>query len=335
MNFTCPACHTSYTIEDGRVRGRVVRARCRTCGMAIDVAKLTQQRAGVRTRVGREAPQPADDALPRFGMPSEPDSDDAPTHAFESPVFRHGNDAARRADARPKRDLFAPAMPEDVPAIREIPAPLPHAAGPVGQRSENSVLFTLAALEPPKRRAEAAKAAVPVDDHSGMIDLFALSRAAKSSVRESSPVFPMEPPLGAFTTELSPPLARPPRASRKVQLVAAGVVSAMITGLAAFLIIGATSEAPTASAPPRPAAVAAAPPAPVAAPPAAAQPDPIPVASKSTSPAGRGKAKGAKPAGHRASVPTTTKSRAPAAPAAGSDPCHCRGNLMCAMKCSV
>ena len=269
--------------------------------------------------------------------------EEPPTHAFESPVFRRGNDAARRTDARPKRDLFAPTPPEDVPAIREVHAPIARVAGgsgAVGQRAENSVLFTLAALEPPKRRAETAKAAAPADDHSGMIDLFAIARAAKTSSEASSPLFATEPPLGAFTTELAPPFARtthPGRRKKKARLLAAGAVSALITGLAVFLFIGASSDAPVAKAAPKPVAVAAAAPAAVAPPAAAAAPgDPalIAVSAKtSAAPAARGKGKAAKPS-HRAGAPAVTRSRAATAPAA-SDPCHCRGNLLCAMKCSV
>lgn len=109
MKLSCPTCQARYTIADDKVRGRIVRIRCRRCGAIV---------------VASEAP------------PSEE-------------VGHVGAEAM-------------------------APAPGPR----TGERHEQSVLFSLAALRPPP--PPAAACAAP-SDASGLIDLKLLARAMRSA----------------------------------------------------------------------------------------------------------------------------------------------------------
>jgi predicted Zn finger-like uncharacterized protein len=264
--------------------------------------------------------------------------------------------AVVRHPTRAKRDLFAeealdhgvhtsaPSAPP--PPSRSV---LPNATG---ERGETSVLFTLAALSG-VRASAAPMPRRPLDPTtdpagSGLIDLKAMMADAQELPPQAvKSVFPSDPPLGAFTTSVatSPSLTRGRRGRLLGGGIAAAAVVLTVIGFATASLWGG-DDTPIAAAIP---AVVIEPPAPAPAPPAPAAEKITPNDAKSplaaepvaAAPKGKGKAwKGGarRHAGAKAShqsASTASKAAAPAVPPpAASDPCHCKGNLMCAMKCA-
>lgn len=119
MKFVCERCHTKYSIADEKVRGKVLKVRCKTCTNVITV---------------RETGATIDDAAAAAG-PREPgiarsgtfDAGGAPTVANAAAVAKA---AARSANSGkvatlPADALFAPGAPAAMPPRKPTPAPAP------------------------------------------------------------------------------------------------------------------------------------------------------------------------------------------------------------------
>lgn len=66
MKFSCDRCATRYSIGDDKVRGKILKIRCKTCGNIVVVREATgavQATAGAVASAGAAAPQPAPSAL--------------------------------------------------------------------------------------------------------------------------------------------------------------------------------------------------------------------------------------------------------------------------------
>lgn len=236
------------------------------------------------------------------------------------------------------------------------------AAKRLGERNENSVLFSLAMLT---KTADipASSEAVPqsADDDSGLIDLKALA-AKTESLRPgamaadnafSAPIGAMQP-LGAPIGTMAPPLGEVARKSRLPAVIGGGALLVLL--LAAGIMIGvklAGSHAPPVatiatepSTPAVPAVTASAPADTAAAPSATTAASQSPSATPTAAPA-RPRATGggtySRPQGVAGNKPPSggaaggATGEAPAAPAPkkpASD-CGCNGDLMCLMKCST
>ena len=310
----------------------------------------TEERDAVHARQERQERHDDDEAYDNAPVVEQEQAFDTTTRKAAA-VVRHG--------ARAQRDLFAQrehdqAQQVHTSAPSEPPPPsrsvLPNATG---ERSESSVLFTLAALSG-VRATSAVPAPRPLDPRtdpagSGLIDLKAMMADAQELPPQAvKSVFPSDPPLGAFTTSVatSPSLTR----GRRGRLLAGGIAAAAVLlvaiGFTASALFGG-DETPIAAAIP---AVVVEPPAPAPAPAAAPTTiapndaksplaaEPVAAAPKTKGKAGKGARRhgaGKAASSHQssASAASAAKSAAPAAPAA-SDPCHCKGNLMCAMKCA-
>ncbi len=183
MKLTCSTCQARYSIADHKVRGRIVKIRCRSCG-AILVAQGADTTEGLD---GREDTEPG--------------------------------------------------------------APMPTASSAqTGARHEQSVLFSLAALQrtrPPER------ASAPASESSGLIDLRMLARSLGTGSTENRP-----PPSdaiahlgsGVFSPALVPALAAEPdlagtarnagsprRARRPLLMLLTGLAIPMVLTLVAAL----------------------------------------------------------------------------------------------------
>ncbi len=311
MLVTCHECQAKYSVADEKVRGRTARVRCRRCSTLIEVSGVPSHTPAV--------------------------SYDDPTTVPQPQSMRRAAVLPREGD-RARRDLFAP-PPEPAPSAPATTPPL--GMGGVAARNENSVLFSLSALGGSVRpvAAPAVSNDKPRED-SGLIDLNALM-AAPLTPKSVPPIMASEAPVGAFTREVSDPdvVVSSPRAAKKRTLfVGLGVAAALLAVVGLQFIARSADRDAAASVPPpvtAPAAApAAAPPAPVT-PVVAAAPandaKPIVASTSDERPHGKGKHKSS---AHRSSSHAASAS-APAAPAAAPDPCHCHGNLMCAMKCSA
>ncbi len=236
---------------------------------------------------------------------------------------------------------------------------------PPVRNDETSQMFTLAALvgratspAPAPQKTGATPVALKREG-SGVIDLNALARAAEERARRAR----SEPPPSAFAREAAPAEDAPPATSRKLRFIgiaaAAGVLAiiGLIVGVsggdepkprvAAAAQVAAPKAEPTPAPPPAPVAMAAAQD-PTSTPSAAAQsPKPGSGAGKWSAPSSGRKSAAAKSAGPRVNMTKVTsggftaKSSSPASPAPakaakpapGADPCGCKGNLQCAIKC--
>ncbi len=246
-------------------------------------------------------------------------------------------------------------------------------SAPAPRNDETSQMFTLAALvgratsPPPGAPAQVrsgASSVAPVAtaavkrEGSGVIDLNALARAAEERARRAQ----SEPPPSAFAREARPIDEPPPATSRKLRFIGIAAAAGMlaVVGLIVAVSGGDEPKARTAAAAQvvvAPKAEAPAPP-PVAA--ATATPAPTQDATPASSPmahspksSGGGKwsasaarGKGAKVAsgpkvnmtkvtsgGFSAKSSPTPPPAAKAKPSPGADPCGCKGNLQCAIKC--
>jgi hypothetical protein len=209
---------------------------------------------------------------------------------------------------------------------------------------ESSQMFTLAALvgrasstpPPPPERKVAKK------EGSGVIDLNALARAAEERMKRSN----SEPPLAAFARETRSLSDEAPIRGRRLRFVGIGAAALLLATIGIVVATVGTSE-------PTPHARAAtATPSQQVEQPTKATPEqqlaPIPLtnddkANKDAAQAprvGKGRGKGharavaskfAKVASPGTNV--SSKPPPPAKPAAGSDPCGCKGDLQCAIKC--
>ncbi|MDB4998430.1 MAG: hypothetical protein JWM74_5862 [Myxococcaceae bacterium] len=388
MNISCQACSAKYAVPDEKVRGKKVRFRCRACGNMVLVVDALSTATNEAARYQPQhaprgyAPEPRAYAAPFDHQQRNDFEGDDPTeergavHDQYEQHEQHEHDNAAydnapvveqeqafdtttrkaavvRQGARAKRDLFAHQEQVHTSAPSEPPPPsrsvLPN---PTGERSENSVLFTLAALSGVRASSAVPAPRRPLDPRtdpagSGLIDLKAMMADAQELPPQAvKSVFPSDPPLGAFTTSVatSPSLTRGRRGRWLGGGIAAALVLLVAIGFTASAVWGG-DDTPIAAAIP---AVVVEPPAPAPAPAAAPETiatndaksplaaEPVAAAPKTKGKAGKGARRhgaGKAAASHQSSASTASKSAAPAAPAA-SDPCHCKGNLMCAMKCA-
>ncbi len=235
-------------------------------------------------------------------------------------------------------------------------------SAPPPKNDESSQMFTLAALvgrahtQPPPAMAKQGTIPPPAPvarrEGSGVIDLNALARAAEERARRAQ----SEPPPSTFTREARPIDEPPPATSRKLRFVGIAAAAGMLAIVGLIVAVSGGDE-------PKPQARAAAvqveapkPAAPVAPPPVVASTpaqDTTPASSPmAQTPKSRGAKWSAAPrrgaGGKHASGPkvnmtqvtsggfSAKSSPAPAAkakPSPGADPCGCKGNLQCAIKC--
>jgi predicted Zn finger-like uncharacterized protein len=374
MNIICHACHAKYAVPDEKVRGRKVRFRCRACGNMVLVTDVLSSAGNTEGFVREDSvDRTLDSTLDRttpvhtrsYAAPlfdrSEPEPEPEPscdaTTRKAAVVVR---DVERDRDrVRAKRDLFAydpSAVIEQALSggAAEPPPPPPSRsvlANGTGERSETSVLFTLAALSGVRAAGGSRSAALerrPLEatgdgGSSGLIDLKAMMADVRELPPQQPPVksaFASDPPLGAFTTSVStsPSLTR----GRRGRWLGAGIAAAAVALVGiGFATFGGGDDTPIAAAIP---AVVVEPPAPAVPPPEQLVQNeaksPLPATDDSVATKSKGRGKGvhrgagkAATAAHRTTAASAAS--APAKPATASDPCHCKGNLMCAMKCAT
>jgi predicted Zn finger-like uncharacterized protein len=250
----------------------------------------------------------------------------------------------KRDDARDRRDLFA-YEDESAYGRSEIPPPSSAMNG-TGARNENSVLFSLSSLSHEMKAAKKAKTEppppAPLTSDSGLIDLRAMMAEHKKNPYAQQ--LPSEPPPAVASD-----VAKPAPTGKRVVLVAVlGAAAALIAvfGLRAVVFPmmedpephAAAAAPPVADAAPSVSGAAAAPPS--ASAPNANSPLASAMAGKAQDPADDdGAKKGRSHAKHHtkkaADKPAAGEKSAekPAPPA--NDPCHCGGNLQCAMRCAT
>jgi predicted Zn finger-like uncharacterized protein len=323
MDVSCPACASKYTADDDKLRGKTARMRCRAC----DTVWLVS----------------------------------GPEDAMEekrAAVVKRGAD-------REKRDLFA-SQPLEMGSVKQtLRPPPPSAVAGTAARNESSVLFTLdglvkgngARVKTPE--PEVAPSYAPPSDDEGIIDLKALaSSPPKAAARPVAALFPSDAPPSAFARDASgssfpaDSTGSFPR-YKKIGAIAAGAVAlvASVIGIS----VAFRGEDPT----PRAAAATVvntpAPPPAVAAPPATkteAAPPTVSSSSddddKSTTSKGKvrkGKGKAAKAGAYSWKKGDSTSSSSgtenmskpakPAAAPAAADPCHCKGDFACILRCTA
>jgi len=206
---------------------------------------------------GNEAPSHASSS---FAEPSEEGESSGPAMLDDSviaealatgSVQEHVADEFLRTEAPANKvasaaapvfaDFFAPASQAQFTGANKM----------VAERSEDSVLFSLATLT---QSTPAVKAGAAANDASGLIDIRVLASAAAPAQGARSPVASMAAPVI--------PLA--PRKKNTGLLAAAAVAGVAVVGLAAAVVVVATRPAPTVEVPPAAPTVAVAPAAPVA-----------------------------------------------------------------------
>lgn len=314
MDVSCPACASKYTCDDEKLRGKTARMRCRAC----DTVWLV---SGTEAEDKRAA------------------------------VVKRGAD-------REQRDLFASQPLEEGSAYQTMrPPPI---VG-TGARDENSVLFTIeglvkgggARVKTPEPAPVSMSKPTPSDDE-GVIDLNALASVAP---RAMEPVFASDPPPAAFSRDagssaaFSAMDAIPPK-YKKIGAAVAGALALAASIVGVHAAFKGEEVSPKAAA----AAMVAAPPPVVA--PAAPKVDPTPApatasASSSddddakSSTDGKKAKKGKRHAGGKnASAAITWKKGdteasapmskpAPQKHVAAADPCHCKGDFSCILRCEA
>jgi predicted Zn finger-like uncharacterized protein len=315
MDVTCPACSAHYLVNDEKVRGKTARMRCRSCETVWLVAGPPGDRPGPSSEERRAA-------------------------------------VVRRGAERERRDLFA-SRPLDTGSVRQTLRPPPGAGGFAAARNENSVLFTVDSLragaQPASHRpppAAAAPTARPGDDSEGVIDLNGLAVSRGNAYRPPQ-LYASEPPPGAFAREVGASQAHlsTSRFSPRMRMVGA------VLGAAAALVLCGLGLAHT-FASEEPAVITAAPPPP---PPvvvtyegatteashddASADKAETPASKSASAPvkSTRSSTKGRASKSGKATGTITSKTPPPAPkkPPKAADPCGCKGNLDCILRCTV
>jgi predicted Zn finger-like uncharacterized protein len=274
--------------------------------------------------------------------------------------------AAVKREATRSRDLFASGgggeeVQTSAPAVPQMMSAGGVDANLTGQRNENSVLFSLAALtkEGGDRAAEdaAPRPSSKNNEDSGLIDLKALAAKAESmrpaamadASAFASPLGLAAPPLGAPMGILGSPLGEAPQKSKLPLYIGGGagvflllvlgiVIGVKVAGPAATGPEAATTiaspAAPLPSAAVEPTATASA----TAAPEASASAAPSASAAKPKAPAAAQvyhAPVAAKPAGGAPAGAAATPAATPPPPKKAGSDCGCNGDLMCLMKCST
>lgn len=374
MVVSCPQCDSSYEVADDKLRGRTARMRCPACqhSWVVSGPHSGEGRAPRSQPAPRSAP--ASRPAPASHRPSPfvraaADDDEPETSPGVTPPT--SSRAARRSDdARARKDMFATPRPE---AHHGSVVESAQRGLFSGERNEHSVLFTVADLKaadsrrrdkesllpPPMSAGVAPTAGLAMSGPSsdGAIDLLAMCSQGGQVKTRGEPLLVADAAPSGFSISVRPP----PDPRRKMAY--AGVAAA---GAALFLALGiglAVRSGPEQK--PEPMAAAAPPPvvapqAPIATPdkpadkaqtatPASEEAKPPPVSAAG---AGKGKARaqtaaksgpvtakggsvgGGAPRGGAVSSPPPSPPKA-AAKKGGADPCGCKGNLQCAMKCGL
>ncbi|WXA93347.1 hypothetical protein LZC95_43700 [Pendulispora brunnea] len=302
----------------------------------------------LRALAQRMTPSYGEASSPRESGPVE---SPPPAAQFSSkttmPMF--GNAGAKPAEAAAPASTPPASKPSgSMPAV----PPAPESNPSTGARNSTSILFSLAALAEKERsqvvtigpRSEKELAAVPaIDgecDHSGLIDLHRLMPSgSKLSVQLVKPVSSSEPPL-AVTRDVPKPA---PRTGRVVVFAVLGLflLVGVAFGMRSALKWAATKDASRLAAAQAAAMQSSPPAAPapneeepkldslVPAPPPAAE------VTAAASEATVTKAVKSKSRKHRHGSRRSKAAQAPTeAPAPSNDPCHCNGDLACAMRCA-
>src|SRR5436190_21613919 len=106
MKFVCDRCQTKYSIADERVRGKVLKVKCKTCANVITVREARRpSSAGMPTlsATAAAAGRPRSGAHPALDIPMEtPGAESERTQLAQSPFGPEGDVFA---------DLLAPAAP--------------------------------------------------------------------------------------------------------------------------------------------------------------------------------------------------------------------------------
>lgn len=354
MILRCAHCRTRFAADDAH-RGKTFR--CRVCASPIksddaDAAQAAEANSSSHSRAALAATVSAPNAA--YSTPAS-----APPPATAT---------TRRHDERSKRDLFGGQVELASKVVERRESPFTAA------RNENSVLFSLDQLGKPPVRAndavvfssassnagDAGSAGASAvggakKEDSGLIDLNRMMNAndEKLSARSVRPAPISEAPLGyvrevsytpASTTNEPNPFGRAKNTKKKTGLIAALAAAAVFAFAGVGVLANSHEDARVKAAA---AAVAAPPPPPVAV--AAPEPAPAPTTIAAKAPAttsddkpettkysarkarkGATKSGGSSKSGSASAAPT-----APAAPKKAPDPCGCKGNLLCTMKCSA
>ncbi len=186
MKFVCNKCRTKYTIADEKVRGKVLKIRCKNCGTIIEVREpSTRPSTGIRTPK-KPSSTGALKAMSRHGgtrkrssavaklTPSGPISRST---GKSTPIHGARADRSQRAPAlqpRQGRDRGAPAglgkRPAGVPAGKR-PAGVPAGKPPVPARDGDPKTVVAAMpkelLDELRSGGAAPQAAIPADDDGG------------------------------------------------------------------------------------------------------------------------------------------------------------------------
>ena len=73
MKFVCERCHTRYSIADDKVRGKILKVRCKSCQNVITVREASlagAEAAGPQVNEDRTVMAPAPTAAEPFAQPS-------------------------------------------------------------------------------------------------------------------------------------------------------------------------------------------------------------------------------------------------------------------------
>lgn len=269
--------------------------------------------------------------------------------------------AARRDPGRASQDLFGAGLAQaSAPALSAplFSAPAATPSG-VGQRDENSVLFSLSALTAKAGNVPAAPASTASREDSGLIDLKALAASAPAApaaaasldlMGDSGGLFPLGAPQLSAPVASTPATvsATAPAASNRTGLfIGIGGIAVALAIVGTFMAMKGGDPAPASA----PTSVAVVPLEPTAAPVPTAEPsaepsavasaEPSASASASAAPATKPVAKVPGPMPKPAAGSPTPGAKGPAAATAKPTPkkgggCGCApGDLMCAMRCSA
>lgn len=118
MKFVCERCHTKYSIADEKVRGKVLKVRCKTCENVITVRETGATIDDAGAGIPKEAP------LTRSGTLDARTGDSSAIGV--GPAGRRVNPEARRsAPSLPAAALVDPHGPAVAPPHRPTPRPMP------------------------------------------------------------------------------------------------------------------------------------------------------------------------------------------------------------------
>jgi predicted Zn finger-like uncharacterized protein len=121
MKFVCERCHTKYSIADEKVRGKVLKVRCKTCANVITVRETGATIDDAAAAGPREAP---------VSLSGSFDAGDSDT-VVSSRAVLGARSGARSREALPAAALLAPGAPVIAPPRRPGPLVAPPPPPPV------------------------------------------------------------------------------------------------------------------------------------------------------------------------------------------------------------